>query len=204
MALIKTPGGEFYVESSEFTIDYDENIVRLAGNGEGEAGTYLPLAGGNMEAGATIQGEDELTLSVPDVNESASVGVTPEGVTIVHNTNSDADASVRVIENSVEIKGADITVTVNNTGVNFGGGSITNVSTIGGSAEMIAFENEMNMNNHKITGIAEPTEDSDVASKGYVDGKKGVAVADATGETDIVTQFNALLTSLRNAGLIVQ
>lgn len=204
MALIKTPGGEFYLESSEFTIDYDENIVRLAGNGEGEAGTYLPLAGGNMEAGAIIQGEDELILSVPDVNESASVGVTPEGATIVHNTNSDADASVRVIENSVEIKGADITVTVNNTGVNFGGGSITNVSTIGGSAGMIAFENEMNMNNHKITGIAEPTEDSDVASKGYVDGKKGVAVADATGETDIVTQFNALLTSLRNAGLIAQ
>ena len=204
MALIKTPGGEFYLESSEFTIDYDENIVRLAGNGEGEAGTYLPLAGGNMEAGAIIQGEDELILSVPDVNESASVGVIPEGVAIVHNTNSDADASVRVIENSVEIKGADTTVTVNNTGVNFGGGSITNVSTIGGSAEMIAFENETNMNNHKITGIAEPTEDSDVASKGYVDGKKGVAVADATGETDIVTQFNALLTSLRNAGLIAQ
>lgn len=204
MALIKTPGGEFYLESSEFTIDYDENIVRLAGNGEGEAGTYLPLVGGNMEAGATIQGEDELILSVPDVNESASVGITPEGVAIVHNTNSDADASVRVIENSVEIKGADITVTVNNTGVNFGGGSITNVSTIGGSAEMITFENEMNMNNHKITSIAEPTEDSDVASKGYVDGKKGAAVVDATSETDIVTQFNALLTSLRNAGLIAQ
>ena len=37
-----------------------------------------------------------------------------------------------------------------------------------------------------------------------LDGKKGVAVADATGETDIVTQFNALLTSLRNAGLITQ
>lgn len=223
MALIKTPGGEFYLSDSEFSVDYNGNVVSLAAGGEG--GNFLSLSGGTMEAGATIQGVDELVITVPDSGESASVGVTPEGVTIVHNTNSDADASVRVIENSVEIKGEDTTVTVNSTGANFGGGAIINVSSIGGSAGSIAFENQMDMNNHSISNLADPTNDQDAVTKHYADlnfvkldeipdaetsvrglVKQGTAVPDASGATDtaLAQTVNALLASLRAAGIIAQ
>lgn len=42
----------------------------------------------------------------------------------------------------------------------------------------------------------------DTKIKAVVNAKKGVAVADAVDETDVVAQFNALLASLRTAGLI--
>lgn len=220
MALIKTPGGEFYVDSSEFTIDYDENVVRLVGGGVEGEGDYLPLAGGTMDAGATIQGEDELVITVPDSGESASVGVTPEGVTLIHNTNSDADASVRVIENSVEIKGGDTTVAFNSTGVNFGAGAITNINSIGGGSGEIAFESNMDMNNHQISNLADPVNNQDAVTKHYADTtylkdagpdtkglvKQGVAVPDAAGTTDtaLTSTVNALLASLRAAGIIAE
>lgn len=35
MALIKTPGGEFYVEDSQFDVDYTKNVVTIIGNGSG-------------------------------------------------------------------------------------------------------------------------------------------------------------------------
>lgn len=33
MALIKTPGGEFFVDDSQFAIDYEDNIVTIIGGG---------------------------------------------------------------------------------------------------------------------------------------------------------------------------
>lgn len=138
MALIKTPGGEFYLDDTQFEIDYDENIVRLIAGGSGE-GNSLSLAGGTMDAGAEISGVDELTITVPDAGESATVGITPEGVTIVHNTDSEADSRIRAIENSVEIMANGTTITLNGTGVNFGGGALSNIASIGASASAIAF-----------------------------------------------------------------
>lgn len=232
MALIKTPGGEFYVDNTEFTVDYEENSVKLVNAGGGGEGQYLSLAGGTMDAGADINGTDELTITVPDAGESATVGITPEGVTIVHNTNSAADSRIRAIENSVEIMANGTTITLNGTGVNFGGGALSNIASIGASASAIAFENDMDMNSHKITGLADPTAATDAVTKNYADityqpitsmseyvrtddtadtstagiVRQGVAVPDAAGTTDtaLTATVNALLASLRAAGIIAE
>ena len=192
----------------------------LSVDGEGTlttAQTYLSTQGGTLEANASITGEDEMTFEVPDSTESATVGITPESVTLTHNTNSASDGSVRVASNAVEIKAGATTVQINGTGVNFGGGALSNINSIGSSASAIAFENDMDMNNHKITNLIAPTQSYDAVNLAYLQGYgsaatatihgtvlKGTAVTDATGETDIVTQFNALLASLRTAGIISQ
>ena len=192
----------------------------LSVDGEGTlttAQTYLSTQGGTLEANASITGEDEMTFEVPDSTESATVGITPESVTLTHNTNSASDGSVRVASSAVEIKAGITTVQVNGTGVNFGGGALSNINSIGSSASAIAFENDMDMNNHRITNLLAPTQSYDAVNLAYLQGYgsaatttihgtvlKGAAVTDATSEADIVTQFNALLASLRTAGIIGQ
>lgn len=59
MALIKTPGGEFYLEDSQFTIDYDNNVVRLTNEGgePGEAG----VQSFNGRTGAVVPQEGDYT-----------------------------------------------------------------------------------------------------------------------------------------------
>lgn len=229
MALIKVPDGGFYVDESQVTVDYNKKSISIIGGG-GASGNYLSLDGGMMNAGATITGEDELTIEVPDAGESASIGATPQGVTLVHNTNSDADSSIRVIENSIEIMANNTTVTLNGTGVNFGGGALSNIASIGASSSAIAFENDMDMNSHKITNLADPTGTTDAMTKNYADityqtiadmseyvrtddladtntagiVKQAAAVADSSGATDtaLETKFNELLVALRNAGIL--
>lgn len=228
MALIKTPDGGFYVDDSQVSVDYVKKSISIVGSGT--VGDYLSLDGGMMNAGATITGEDELTIEVPDAGESASIGATPEGVTLVHNTNSTADSRIRVIENSIEIMANNTTVTLNGTGVNFGGGALSNIASIGASSSAIAFENDMDMNSHKITGLADPTGITDAMTKNYADityqsitgmseyvrtddladtstagiVKQAAAVADSTGATDttLETKVNELIGALRNAGII--
>lgn len=177
---------------------------------------YLSLDGGTMSADAIIEGSEQLQFSVPDSNESATVGVTPQGVTLVHNTNSAADARIRVIENNVEIEADGTIVSFDPSGVDFGAGVITNVSSIGGASNgEIAFENTIDLNNHQAKNVADPTEAQDGATKNYVDSRTGNAststrgvvlqaagVTDATNADDIITQFNALLASLRTSGVL--
>lgn len=230
MALIKVPDGGFYVDNSQVTVDYAKKSISIVGGGA--AGDYLSLDGGMMNAGATITGEDELTIEVPDTGESASVGVTHQGVTLVHNTNSVADSSVRVIATGIELKANTTTVSVNGTGINFGGVALFNIASIGASESAIAFENEMDMNNHKIINVTDPTAAQDVVTKNYADTNyatkteiadfitvsdipnatssvkglvnQGVAVSDVSGTdaASAITTINALLVSLRNAGII--
>ena len=182
MALVKTPDGGFYVSDAEFTVDYETNSVMLVG-GAGEAGA-ITADGGMFNAGATLTGEDELTIEVPDAGESAVIGITPDSVELIHNTNSDADARVRVVSNGIELMANNTTVQINGTGIDMGGSALTNVNSIGASsAGEIAIENNLEMNNHQILGL--PTE----------------AVADATADT-VMAQLNALLAQLRAAGII--
>lgn len=183
MANVKTPDGGFYLDNTQFDVDYEENLVTFIGEtGEGA----ITADGGIFNANAILTGTDELTIEVPDAGESATVGITPESVTLVHNTNSDADARIRVVATGVEITGGDTTIQINGTGVNFGGGALSNISSIGSvaSGTPIAFEETLDMNSHTITGL--PT----------------IAVSDATNETDVITQLNALLAQLRAAGII--
>lgn len=216
MANIKTPDGGFYLDDTEFNVDYEENLVTLISGG-GTGDVDITADGGVFNADALLQGTDNLEITVPDASESATVGITPESVTLTHNTNSASDGSVRVASSAVEIKAGATTVQVNGTGVNFGGGALSNINSIGSSASAIAFENDMDMNNHRITNLLAPTQSYDAVNLAYLQGYgsaatatihgtvlKGAAVTDATGETDIVTQFNALLASLRTAGIISQ
>lgn len=216
MANIKTPDGGFYLDDTEFNVDYEENLVTLIGGG-GTGDVDITADGGVFNADALLQGTDNLEITVPDASESATVGITPESVTLTHNTNSASDGSVRVASSAVEIKAGATTVQVNGTGVNFGGSALSNINSIGSSASAIAFENDMDMNSHRITNLLAPTQSYDAVNLAYLQGYgsaatatihgtvlKGAAVTDATGETDIVAQFNALLASLRTAGIISQ
>lgn len=233
MANIKTPDGGFYVDSTEFNVDYVNNVVTLAaGTGGGQGGNFLPLAGGTMDADAIINGTEELQITTTDTGESGTVGITPQGVTLVHNTNSAADSRIRAIENSVEIMANGTTVTLNGTGVNFGGGALSNIASIGASSSAIAFENDMDMNSHKITGLADPTETTDAMTKNYADITyqaivdmseyvrtddladtstagivkqiSNIAQLEATSASteQIATTLNNLLTALQNAGIM--
>ena len=228
MANIKDPSGSFYLDSSEFNVDYAKNKISLVGGTAGESG--LSLDGGTMNADAVINGTEELQITTTDTGESGTVGITPQGVTLVHNTNSAADSRIRAIENSVEIMANGTTVTLNGTGVNFGGGALSNIASIGASSSAIAFENDMDMNSHKITGLADPTGSTDAMTKNYADityqaiadmseyvrtddladtstagiVKQAAAVADSTGATDttLETKVNELLAALRTAGIL--
>ena len=131
-------------------------------------------------------------------------------------TNSTANARIRVIENNVEIEADGAIVSFDPSGVDFGAGVITNVSSIGGASNgEIAFENTIDLNNHQAKNVADPTEAQDGATKNYVDLRTGNAststrgvvlqaagVTDATNADDIITQFNALLASLRTSGVL--
>lgn len=54
MAYIKTPDGGFYLDDSQFDVDYQKNVVSLAG---GSAGDYLPLTGGTMTGNLILNGD---------------------------------------------------------------------------------------------------------------------------------------------------
>lgn len=222
MAKIITPDGGFYLDDTEFKVDYSANIVTLVGGTPAPGGSYLPLAGGTMEADAIITGTEELQITTGDTTQSAVVGVTQTGVTIEHNTDSVADASVRVIENVVEIAADSTTITVNGTGINMGGSAISGINSITGNNEAdIAIENQIDMNNHKITQMVDPTDAQDAATKNYVDTNKPTsattsveglvkqatnvaAIADPSSATasDIATIVNSIISQLIAAGIM--
>ena len=131
----------------------------LSVDGEGTlttAQTYLSTQGGTMDANAVINGTDSLEISIGDASQSAVVGVTQNGVTIEHNTNSDADSSIRAIDNAIEIKANNTTVTVNGTGVALGGAAISGVNSLAGqNSNEIAIESDIDMNSHNLTNVGE-------------------------------------------------
>lgn len=164
------PCGGWYIDGE--TLTFDENKVLSAVRGSAE-GNYLPLSGGTMEADAVIQGTDNIEVSVGDTTQSAVVGVTQNGVTIEHNTNSEADSSIRAIDNAIEIMANSTNITFNGTGVNFNGANITGLASLTGQdSGEIAIETTLDMNNHNITNVNDPQNAQDAATKNYVDTNK--------------------------------
>lgn len=154
MALIKVPDGGFYVDDSQVSVDYAKKSISIVGGGAGGGG--LSLDGGTMNADAVINGTEELQITTADTGESGTVGITPQGVTIVHNTNSTADSRIRVIDNAIEITANNTTVTVNGTGVALGGAAISGVNSLAGQPSTeIAIESDVDMNSHNITNVGE-------------------------------------------------
>lgn len=198
MAFIKTPDGGYFVDDRQVEIDYEKNRVILL-TGEGQA--YLPLAGGTMDADSTIGGENSLTIGI-DTN------------------------NIKFDDTSVEIGVGTAKATVTDQTIDLHETALVNVNSVSGGASGMALESEVDMNNHKITGLADPTDSQDAMTKGKADDtyalktaiptlattsqaglvKKGVAVADVTGggggSSATTSTLNALLASLRAAGII--
>ena len=88
------------------------------------------------------------------------------------------------------------------------GKHIINATSISGLPEthQVTIEDELNMNNHRITGVSNPKAPQDVVTMAYLGEvmKAGDAVQDCTGSTvnDVKNTLNALLASLRKAGII--
>lgn len=62
-----------------------------------------------------------------------------------------------------------------------GGNSIVEVHSISNTDTGLAIESELDLNNHKITGLLNPTDNQDAATKGYVD----TAVTTRTADLDM-------------------
>lgn len=162
------PCGGWYIDTTMF--QFQDKVLKVIGDIDG---AYLPLTGGTMGAGATIEGTDELQVSVADTGVSGTIGVTPESVTLVHNTNSTPDASVRLTADTVAIEAEKTNIQINGTGANFNGANLTGVgSIVGQNAMEVAIETTLDMNNHNIINVNDPQNPQDVATKNYVDTNK--------------------------------
>lgn len=218
MANIKTPDGGFYIDDNQFIVDYQKNIVKIKGK-IGPDGDYLTLDGGMMNPDAVISGDDTLEISLASGNKSAVIGLSAEGVTISNETNEVPTASVRVIENVIEVKADSATMTINGSGIDIAGTKVTGVGSITGQdGAEVTIETDLDMNNHKITNVTDPVANEDVANKKYVDNNKPVAattmaaglvkqmtsIEDSSGATDtaLEAKFNELLAALRTAGML--
>ena len=88
------------------------------------------------------------------------------------------------------------------------GRHIVNATSISGLPEthQVTIEDELNMNNHRITGVANPQAPQDAVTMSYLGEvfKTGDAVADCAGSSveEVKNTVNALLVSLRKAGYI--
>ena len=197
MAKVITPDGAFYLDDSEFEVDYATNTVTLKAGGT--PGNFLPLAGGEMDTDAVIKGQNTLTLSTGN----NSIEVTPNKVEISIGT-----AKVGVFDQTIDLHET----------------ALINVNSVSGGSSGMAIETETDMNNHKITGLADPTAPQDAMNKKVADAtyalrtaipttattskagivKQGASVADVSGVevANAITTINALLASLRAAGVI--
>ena len=81
MALIKTPGGEFYLDNTQFQVDYDENSVTFIGEGgatgpagpqgpQGEPGPQGPVGPEGPQGPQGPAGPSKQGVAVPDVSGS--------------------------------------------------------------------------------------------------------------------------------------
>ena len=90
------------------------------------------------------------------------------------------------------------------------GKNIINATSISGLPEthQVTIEDELNMNNHRITGVSKPQAPQDVVTMEYLGEvmKAAKAVDNVTGDTaqDVKATLNALLEALREVGLLAQ
>lgn len=66
MALIKTPGGEFYLDNTQFQVDYDENSVTFIGEGGGTGPAATTTEAGLVRQATAVpdaEGATDTTLA---------------------------------------------------------------------------------------------------------------------------------------------
>lgn len=207
MALIKTPGGEFYLDNSQFEIDYEANVVRLVAQGGGDTGVQsfngrtgavmpqdgdytaeqvgaVPISGGTMTGALVLSGDPTQDLEpatkqyVDEVRESVhSIGDTVndiiDGTEALPYLSEDYQPPVATAEVAGTVKiGAGINVTED---------GVISVTDQGGLTQVEADERylqleggtmtgNLDMGSNKIVTTYVPTDNADVANKGYVDG----------------------------------
>ena len=244
MALIKTPDGGFYVNDDEFEVNYSTNSISLTGQG---GGGVAGVASFNGRTGAVVPQDGDYTAeqvgaaSIDTVNTMSDyIHEIVEGTEPLPYLPDDYTPPVATVSSVGMVKpGTGMEVTADGTlncTVTPGTGGITQEQADDRYLQLSGgtMTGALNMGANKITTTATPTETSDIANKGYVDGVVGVVsdeidgiiagttaitlpvatdakvggvlqaagVTDATDADDIITQFNALLASLRTSGVL--
>lgn len=155
-----------------------------------------------MNPDAVISGEDTLEISLASGDKSAVIGLSAEGATISNETSDVPTASIRVIENVIEVKANGTTVTMNSSGIALGGASVSGVSSITGQdSGEVTIETVLDMNNHKITNVANPEAGGDAMNKTTAD----ATYATKTEIADFITNDNLpVLATTSVAGIVKQ
>lgn len=151
MALIKTPDGGFYVNDTEFQVDYNKNILSLTNQGGGASG----VSSFNGRTGAVVPQDGDYTAE--QVGAVSLSGGTMTGNLIL---NGDPTNNLQAATKQyVDVLGDTVNDILDGTEalpyLPDNGGTLTGA---------------LNMGNNKITTGATPTETTDVTNKGYVDG----------------------------------
>lgn len=216
MALIKTPDGGFYVNDDEFEVDYSTNSISLTGQGgggvagvssfNGRNGVVVPqdgdytaeqvgavsLSGGTMTGNLILNGN-------PTNNLQAA---TKQYVDVLGNTVNDildgTEALPYLPDNGGTLTGA----------LNMGNNKITMGATPTETTDVINkgyVDGVVKVVSDEVDGIIAGTTPISVpvATDTKVGGVlQAAGVTDATNADDIITQFNALLASLRTSGVL--
>lgn len=216
MALIKTPDGGFYVNDDEFEVNYSTNSISLTGQGSGggagvssfngrtgvvtsQVGDYtaeqvgaVSLSGGTMTGNLILNGD-------PTNNLQAA---TKQYVDVLGDTVNDildgTEALPYLPDNGGTLTGA---LNMGNNKITMGTTptettDVTNKGYVDGVVKVVSDE---------VDGIIAGTTPISVpvATDAKIGGVLQAAdVADATNADDIITQFNALLASLRTSGIL--
>lgn len=165
MAYIKTPDGGFYLDDSQFVVDYNAKTVEAIGGGgaagvssfNGRTGVVVPQEGDYTaeQVGAVSLSGGTLTGALNMGNNKITMGATPAETTDVTNKGY-VDGVVKVVSDEVD-------------------GIIAGTTPI---SVPVATDT-------KVGGVLQ-----------------AAGVTDATNADDIITQFNALLASLRTSGVL--
>lgn len=216
MALIKTPDGGFYVNDDEFEVNYSTNSISLTGQGGGgvagvssfngrtgavvsQDGDYtaeqvgaVSLSGGTMTGNLILNGD-------PTNNLQAA---TKQYVDVLGDTVNDildgTEALPYLPDNGGTLTGA---LNMGNNKITMGATptettDVTNKGYVDGVVKVVSDE---------VDGIIAGTTSISVpiATDAKVGGVlQAAGVTDATNADDIITQFNALLASLRTSGVL--
>ena len=216
MALIKTPDGGFYVNDDEFEVNYSTNSISLTGQGGGGAsgvssfngrtGAVVPqdgdytaeqvgavsLSGGTMTGNLILNGDPTNNLQAVTKQYVDVLGGTvndildgTEALPYLPDNGGTLTGSLNMGNNKITM-GATPTATTD----------VTNKGYVDGVVKVVSDE---------VDGIIAGTTSISVpvATDTKVGGVlQAAGVTDATNADDIITQFNALLASLRTSGVL--
>ena len=216
MAYIKTPDGGFYVNDDEFEVNYSTNSISLTGQGGGGAsgvssfngrtGAVVPqdgdytaeqvgavsLSGGTMTGNLILNGDPTNNLQAVTKQYVDVLGGTvndildgTEALPYLPDNGGTLTGSLNMGNNKITM-GATPTATTD----------VTNKGYVDGVVKVVSDE---------VDGIIAGTTSISVpiATDAKVGGVlQATGVTDATNADDIITQFNALLASLRTSGVL--